>query len=343
MLKNYAFLCFIGLLLSRCSSEKPRVIELPDQQKSYRFERFDQSFFSLDAKDSSDFQAFKEQHGEFFKVYIEHILNFGSIEDPALPLYIENYSNNLNVRDLWQIVQDDFADLSHIEKTISDGLNRYKSVFEKDTIPKLYASITGFNYYNAPIAPRKIFVTSRALSVNLDLYLGPEQEWYKKVGFPLFFSKTMHEEYLQADVIRGFLYSNFFDQQTMPKELVFRMLYEARIVYLASKLLPQTKAYKIFGFTPQQYKWCVEHEAQIWTTLVNNQLLFEKSAQKIEHYFTEGPFTKDFPKESPAKAVLYVGYKIIEQYMQNQPDVSFQRLMKAQNFKQMFSQAKYNP
>lgn len=54
----------------------------------------------------------------------------------------------------------------------------------------------------------------------------------------------------------------------------------------------------------------------MWATLIEKKKVFSENFDDLNHYTEDGPFTPGFPKESPGKAGVYIGLKIVESFME---------------------------
>jgi uncharacterized protein YjaZ len=50
-----------------------------------------------------------------------------------------------------------------------------------------------------------------------------------------------------------------------------------------------------------------------------------------------------FTKESPARVGQWIGFKIVESFMKNNPEITLQDLFSIRSSKEIMSKAKYNP
>jgi hypothetical protein len=57
----------------------------------------------------------------------------------------------------------------------------------------------------------------------------------------------------------------------------------------------------------------------------------------------EAPFTSYFTSESPGRAAVWLGFRIIEAYMMKNPEVSLEALMRETDIQWILEKAKYNP
>ena len=56
-------------------------------------------------------------------------------------------------------------------------------------------------------------------------------------------------------------------------------------------------------------------------------MLFSTDGFLIRKFTGEAPFTSYFTEESPGRAVVWTGFRIIERYMRNNPVVTLAELM----------------
>jgi hypothetical protein len=121
------------------------------------------------------------------------------------------------------------------------------------------------------------------------------------------------------------------------------MLHEAKLVYFTRRMMPSLPDTILFGFTGRQLEFCKAGEGDIWEYLVSKDLLFSTDAFLIRKFTGEAPFTSYFTEESPGRAVVWTGFRIIERYMNNNPDVTMPELMAMTDCQAILGGAKYNP
>jgi hypothetical protein len=132
-----------------------------------------------------------------------------------------------------------------------------------------------------------------------------------------------------------------FDYGT--KTLLNTMLHEAKLVYFTKRMIPSVADTILFGFTDNQLSFCREGEAIIWEYLISNDLLFSTESFMIRKFTGEAPFTSYFTEDSPGRAVVWTGFRIIERFMRNNPDVTLQELMEMSDCQAILTGAKYKP
>jgi len=60
-------------------------------------------------------------------------------------------------------------------------------------------------------------------------------------------------------------------------------------------------------------------------------------------YLNYSPFAKGMPKESPGRIAYYIGGNIIDNYMSQNKNISFEDLMKQTDYRLILKESKYKP
>jgi hypothetical protein len=89
--------------------------------------------------------------------------------------------------------------------------------------------------------------------------------------------------------------------------------------------------------------FCRNNEGRMWEYLIEHKLLFETNRTIIRKFTGSGPFTKDFTSESPARAAVWLGWRIVEAYSRNNPELVLKDIMEEQDYQKILTLSKYNP
>jgi hypothetical protein len=81
----------------------------------------------------------------------------------------------------------------------------------------------------------------------------------------------------------------------------------------------------------------------MWTKLIEKKYLFNTDRFTIDKFILEGPYTKDFGRESPARAAVWICYKIVSSYIAGNPEITLPGLMEEKNYLKILNQSSYNP
>lgn len=121
------------------------------------------------------------------------------------------------------------------------------------------------------------------------------------------------------------------------------IIHEGKLKYFEKCMLPDTPDWLIFGFTPDQLNFCRDQESQMWDYLVEHNFLFSTDRLIIRKLTGEAPFTSFFTNESPGRAAVWLGFRIVESYMMNTRGVTMEELMMNTDIQGILNGAKYAP
>ena len=224
--------------------------------------------------------------------------------------------------------------MADLDNEFTDAFKRYHFYFPEKYIPTIYSFVSGFN--------QSVVLADSMLGIGLDRYLGVDCEYYIRLGIPKYSIHEMHRKKITSDCMRAWAIGEFPFNDSIDN-LVNNMIYEGSLMYFTKKMLPDQPDSLIFGFTPKQMKWCEKNEKEIWTYLIENKMLFITESFIVNKFVNSAPFTSGFSQESPGRAVVWLGYRIVNSYLENNKQVTFQQMMRNRNYQSIFSQSKYRP
>ena len=155
----------------------------------------------------------------------------------------------------------------------------------------------------------------------------------------------MTSENIVPDCIYGWGASEWdFSTIKYPADNVLsEIIHYGKLKYFEKCMLPAASDEIIFGFTPGQMKFCRNNESQMWLYLIENNLLFSSDQLTIRKLTGEAPFTGYFSKESPGRAAVWLGFRIIEAYMFKNPDIKMGDMINNTDVQGILEKARYNP
>ena len=334
-LNRVVVILFMLPFIIQCTRKEK--VDLTGIEVDINVKRFEQDLFSV-SYDSIQ-GAVNKMNGKyngFFEIYNYAIIKIGDYKNQAYPEYLKMYLTDFMVNKTFDESQKVFADFTPYKNDLEQAFRYYKYYFPEKEVPNVYTFI------GRDLSHPSIAVDSGVLGVAIDKYMGRNCELYHLAGFYKYMADKMVPERLVADCIRGWGMSEFpYNDST--NNLLNNIIYEGKIMYFTRKILPEAPDTIITGFTADQLKFCKNNEYNMWNFMVENKLMFSTDYFTINKYVGEGPFTKDFSPESPARAAVWIGYRIIEAFMKKNPKVTFQELMTMDDGQYILERSGYNP
>lgn len=299
--------------------------------------RFDKELFNLDIYNlSQGAKKLSEKYPAFFSLYTNKIIEIGDISKDWFPDALSAFVTDQAIYGIYKRTQTVFPNLDSLGPSIEANFGRFKALFPEKQVPEIYTYISGFN--------QSLVTAENILGISLEKYLGTKEPLYNKVypPIPLYQRQNMYPERIPVDMLRAWIESGF---EYLPEHdnLLSRMIYEGRNMYLLHELQPEIPDTLLWGISSSKLRFCIESEKQMWTYLIENKLLFSTDHFRISQFIEDAPFTKDFSQESPGRAVVWIGYRIIERYLKKNSSADIKELMGETNFQKILNDARYNP
>lgn len=312
-----------AVFLTSCTGNRTRFYDSDIEKESslIKIERFDRDLFSMDST------ALDEKYGDFVKVYSYGVLRLQSTAD--LPLF----THDSGIVKLNEDVQKIYADHSAIERSVDRAFKYFHYYFPDKEVPRVLFHISGFN--------QSIVTADGFLSASIDQYLGADYKPYESVAYA-YEVPFMTKEQLPFDMMNGWLQASFPESQVGDR-LLDQMLFQGKIIYLLRVFYPDATIYSLLGYTKEQYEWCERYEKEVWGYIMENRELFSTDWKVSTKYISPAPFTTGLSHESPGRIGVYIGYKIIASYMNENEDVTLDKMMSVIDSQILLQKAKYKP
>ena len=275
-----------------------------------------------------------DKYGDFFDIYNHLIIRIGGPDSPAYENYLKDFLTDHDINRVHMETEEVFPDLSKLEAELTEAFRRYRFFFPDYPVPEVYSYIGGFN--------QSIATADSILAIGLDKYLGSDHKFYNQLQLPRYKQLNMHPEKIPSDCMKAWAITEF-EYVDSVDNLLSNVLYNGRIMYFKSKMLPDTPDTLLTGFTESQLEWCINNEEQMWTYLIENKLLFTTSSRDINRFVNEGPFTSEFTRESPGRAIVWLGWQIADSYMRRNPHVTLEEFMNDHDYQRILNEARYRP
>ncbi len=326
----------ILIILTSCGGNNYKV-NLSGIEAEVELKRLENDLFNLKPEEiESSIPGLREKYGAFLQ-YFSYVINTGDVTSPSWDIYLKSFvTDKMNI-DAYKSVMDKYGDIGELEEGLTKAFRHYLYYFPGKNAPKAYTCITGFN--------NSIIIADTILGISLDKYLGPDCEYYKMLGIYNYQTLKMDSRNILPDCMYAWAFTEWnFEEMDYGSENVFaNIIHEGKLYFFARCMLPDYDAGDVFGFTDDQMKFCTRNEGSMWTYLIEYDLLFSGDPLIIKKLTGEAPFTSYFTNESPGKAAVWLGFRIVEKYMRNNPDVTLGELMAMTDYQKILTGARYNP
>lgn len=318
--------CFILMVaLVACKKEAK-----PEQLK---IERFDTELYQIlknPGSTSAEVKFLKKYH-DFLPLYLSGILHAPQAGRMQTMVALHSFFSDSTLMKVYADEQCRFKDLSAIEKTLGEAVGRYKELFPKSPLPKFRMHLSGLS--------QSVITVGDCVSIAGDKYLGKDYPLYKGYFYDYQLA-DMQSDRIVVDALKAYLFGKF--PLTNQQNLLDLMVYQGKIHYLLSLLLRDAKPEQLFGYSSRQWEWLTKSEKVAWLYMADNQHLYSTDPVLEAKYTGEAPFTPFFGEASPAKVGVWMGYRIVESYMEKQ-DIPVSDLFQQTDGKTILQESGYQP
>jgi len=324
------------LLLSSCDNEQQQ-IDTSSIEIDLNFKRFEVELFALaeDTITAKELDGLQDKFPKLYPLYVEAVMGFGTAGSEEAQNILNRFTADVDIKELFQVVLKEYPveSLKGEINQIEEGFKRFKYLFPNKSTPELKTLVTALTYNTV--------VGDSLLAIGLDMYLGGDFPIYPQANIPKYKFERFSRDYLVSDAVKAWIITEF--ESEGGRTLLEEMIFQGKILYLVEKCLPSLEQHILFSYFPQELNWCEENEAEIWFHFIDMELLYTVENHLIQKYLGDAPFIAGFPEGSPGRVGQWVGYQIVDAYMENNSEVDIFQLMSNEDANLILQKSRYKP
>lgn len=178
---------------------------------------------------TADIAALQQMNTEYpteTRMLVEDVLHLGAATDPQMKSKLLLFFQDSTLQTLIGDVQKEFADISDIEKHLSESFRRLKKLLPSVEVPRVYTQISSLD--------QSIVAGDGFLGISLDKYLGFDYPLYVHYGYTERQRSMMTRSFIVPDCISFFLLSHYpFNESDTTK--ASRMQHMGRIQHVVNQ------------------------------------------------------------------------------------------------------------
>lgn len=227
-----------------------------------------------------------------------------------------------------------FSDIRELEHQLADAFARYAYFFQPDSIPKVFAFSSEYQY--AAISCGK-----GAIGIGLDMYFGSDYERYQQLQYP----EYMYEHFEPYSILPDICYTlmmEHFGTEAPTNSVLEAMIHNGKILFGVDLMLPDIDDQYKMKFTSAEMNWLQENELNVWNKLIADEVLYSRITVEFRKLIMQSPNVSGFPPETPGNIGSWIGQQIVRTFMANNPNVTVQELAQL-SAKEILDRSKYKP
>ncbi len=331
--KSKGLLLFILLTIGcySCGESDPHAIQDVNKEgKSLAVLRLDDAVFENTYENlDQSLNQFKSQFGSFYCTYVEQILRLGSCDSTATVGQLKGFANHPDFKELNLEVHKIYLPnrLDSIKDKILEVNLRMEQLFPGFKSTTLVFMNSGFNV--------SAFSNDEYTAVGLEFFLGTNNSFTQSVPFAQYQKEDMNLNQLVPSAAKSMVYFqlNKMDTAAVDVDFLTNMVFHGKAYYLAKLTLGEIADSTLLAWSTEQMQWAESNGLNCWKEVAKQDVMFSKNRIEIQKWFDVGPFTSamNVPQESPPQLGIYLGYKMVQQYMLKHPEITIAQLIRTTN------------
>jgi hypothetical protein len=273
------------------------------------------------------------RYPDFLPAFTSDILDTAATDTVAVGNLFHQFLTDKAFKSVNKKTLQTFQNITDIEKQVSDAYTYIHYYFPGVKLPEIYFFVSGFN--------RSIIMNNKFIGIGTDFYLGSNYPAYKNFMYR-YMTYNMRRECLATDLVSATLF-RMFVMNSSEYRLMDNMLFRGKVMYLLSVFMPEEKPENIMGYSAEQWKWAKTNEKQVWGYIIDQKHLFSTDVMLIRKYMNDAPFTAPLSQDSPGRMGTWLGWQIVQSYMNKNPNKSLTDLMKENNYQKILEDSGYRP
>lgn len=252
-------------------------------------------------------------------------------DDSILAAKLYKLSKDAFIDTLYQEAKEEFEDFSEIEMSLKDALGRMKTLFPQMKTPVFKTAVTGLY--------KDLYISDSLVIIGLDYFIGGGAT-YPPVNIPEYILSRYNKNHMPSTIIK-FL-SGSYVLKGSKETLLSEMIDFGKSFYLLSQLMPCTPDSIIMGYTPKELKTVKDNQAVIWANFVENEVLYDTNHLTKRKFLGERPNVYEISQECPGRVGAWIGWQIVEAYMENN-NVDIKEMIAERDNDKIFRLSRYKP
>ena len=324
--RNLALFSFLILVVFSCKTDNREVVDTSSVQMDITVENLDQELFN--SKSVQDVQNFLNKHSYLKSLYFTDT----QTDTSQLAGQLYNMSQNPGFQEFRTQIDTIIGDRnSTIINPLEEAFKRIKVYYPDFKAPKIQFMISGFTGSD-------LYVSDTLVIVGLDFFGGAKALYRPNVyDYQL---RKYQKEYIVPSIV--FFLSNKYNYlDAADATLLSEMIGYGKGYEFVKQVMPEVADSLILGYSEENLRRTYNSQLDIWSFFITNKLLYEKNELKKQKYIGERPFTVEIGNKVPGGIAKWLGWRIVSRYMEENPKVTLQDLMKNGNFGQILQESGY--
>ncbi len=325
------FTILLTLFISCSSDSSVKEIDLSAISLDLKINQLEQE--QLNLIDTAKARAFLEKYPSFTQLMLKRSLPSQKILEGMLV----KMANDVHNQELLEACQQDYKDFSDLEEKLLTVFKHVKYYYPEFTINEVNTFSGGLT------SGYDLVINDQSLFIGIDHFLKDKEKFrpnpqvfhnyilkfYNRENIPVKVAQLLSQQYNAYDV----------KDQTLLANIIFY----GKAYYFVKQMNAADKDALVIEYDDQEWAGAEQHAHIIWDHFVKKELFYTTDKKLISKYVDPRPTTGEVAEACPGRIGQWLGFKIVESYMKNNPEVSLQDLMNETNSQKILQNSRYRP
>ena len=299
-----------------------------------KINRFDEELFSINTENVHEkILSWENNFGTFPDIFAAQIINSSQLNTTQYYDDLLAFTQHKDMREAYDSTVIFFDDFSEFEHSLELAFGQFTNEFPSYPVPEITTFFGGFNY--------GVVTYDNNIAIGLENFLGANSKFYQFLGDPEYLRFQKQKKFILSNVMEVW-FNEHFQKYLGGRDLLSQIIYKGKAMYFIDKMLVDFSLEDKFRFKKSQMDWVIENESSIWEFLVHEDMLFSKKEIEFRSFVNYAPFAKGMPQEAPARVAYYIGYKMVNEYMNNNK-IDIEELISLTDSRKFLQDSKYKP
>jgi len=317
---------FFGVLctqfITSCSTNSESV-DVSNIKVNVNILRIDEELMNL--KDKAEIQSFVNKNARFFAEFYRT-----NPADSALINQLDVITHHPDSRALYEQAKETFGDLSELKAQFEVAFKHIKYYYPDFKEPKIITTFSGLE--------KDIYVSDSMIVVSLESFIGPKAKYRPQQ--PAYILRRYHKAYIVPTIVK-FMSQKYNKVNPDDKTMLADMVFFGKSFEFTREMLPNVSDSLIVDYPDSTLQKTWVAQDLVWAHFIDKKLLYETDLRIKSKYIDERPKTLEVGPECPGRIAQWVGWRIVNRYRTENPDISLQDLMKNPDAQDIFQKSKY--
>jgi hypothetical protein len=333
-MKKMLYVLTIAFILWNCDREKKEeCVFQPETSASkidFKFEQFQDSLINIRSKTALvNLLGRQPMMRDFI---------FRRTEYPNDSVFINTIYNrfaNPHIDTLLLESKRVFGDLKDLQLQFENAFSNIQYYYPDFTPPKVQTIICG-------LTDADLYVSDSLIIVSLDFYLGKGAKYRPKM-YEYLLRRYEPEDIVPSCMLIYGISDRFNKNNIADKTVLADMIAYGKSFYFAKHMIPCTPDSVLLSYSAEELNGSRKNEDLIWARFIQDQVLFSTSQIEKRNYLGDRPFTIQVGEKCPGRIGQWVGWRIVDQYMQSNQETTLPQLMSLVDAQKFFKDSNYKP